>query len=319
MPWLQLALIADREQAALIEAALENGGALAVTIDAANDTPVPEQILEPAPNATPLWRQVRITALFDDDPQGTMWAENAAAKLGPKSLSPPQITILDDRPWERVWLEELEPMRFGRRLWICPHGQRPEVFDSENIIIDLDPGLAFGTGHHPTTALCLRWLDGLTLRDRTVLDFGCGSGILAIAALKLGARRVVAVDHDQQALDATIDNAISNGVIQQLEVAHPDQHASDHGRCRGRQYPGRPAAGAGTDTDRAVVRRRTDRPLRHPLAPGITGLRRLCRALLDAATRDRQRLGAAGRATHRPLKTARLRFRQGMVGSDMIS
>jgi ribosomal protein L11 methyltransferase len=223
MPWLQLALIADREQAPLIEAALENGGALAVTIDAANDTPVPEQILEPAPNATPLWRQVRITALFDDDPQGTMWAENAAAKLGPKSLSPPRITILDDRPWERVWLEELEPMRFGRRLWICPHGQRPEVFDTENIIIDLDPGLAFGTGHHPTTALCLRWLDGLTLRDRTVLDFGCGSGILAIAALKLGARRVVAVDHDQQALDATIDNAITNGVLERLEVAHPDQ------------------------------------------------------------------------------------------------
>jgi len=223
MPWLQLALIADRERAALIEAALENGGALAVTIDAANDTPVPEQILEPAPEATPLWRQVRITALFDDDPQGTMWAENAATELGPQSLSPPQISVLDDRPWERVWLEELEPMRFGRRLWICPHGQRPEVFDTENIIIDLDPGLAFGTGHHPTTALCLRWLDGLALRDRTLIDFGCGSGILSIAALKLGARRVIAIDHDQQALDATIDNAITNGVLQRLEVAHPDQ------------------------------------------------------------------------------------------------
>ncbi|MGB5831548.1 MAG: 50S ribosomal protein L11 methyltransferase [Thiohalocapsa sp.] len=226
MPWLQLALIADREHAPLIEAALENGGALAVTIDAADETPIPEQILEPAPNATPLWRQVRITALFDDDRQGKTWAEHAAATLGPQSLSQPLITTLDDRPWERVWLEELEPMRFGRRLWICPQGQRPETVDVNNVIIDLDPGLAFGTGHHPTTALCLRWLDGIPLRGRMVVDFGCGSGILAIAALKLGARRVLAVDHDQQALDATIGNALTNGVVDRLDVALPEPVAA---------------------------------------------------------------------------------------------
>jgi ribosomal protein L11 methyltransferase len=221
MAWLQLALVADREQVALIEAALENGGALAVTIDDAADDPTPEPILEPAPNATPLWRQVRITALFSDDPQGTMLAQQAADSLGPQSLAPPLVTSLDDRPWERVWLEELEPMRFGRRLWICPHGQRPDAADADSVIIDLDPGLAFGTGHHPTTALCLRWLDGLDLTDRTVLDFGCGSGILAIAALKLGARRALAVDHDQQALDATVDNAIDNGVVNRLTVLLP--------------------------------------------------------------------------------------------------
>jgi len=221
MAWLQLALVAYREQAALIEAALENGGALAVTIDDAADDPMPDPILEPAPNATPLWRQVRITALYGDDPQGTMLAEQAADSLGFQSLAPPLITTLDDRPWERVWLEELEPMRFGRRLWICPHGQRPDAADGHSVIINLDPGLAFGTGHHPTTALCLRWLDGLDLADRTVLDFGCGSGILAIAALKLGARHAFAVDHDQQALDATVDNAIDNGVVERLTVLLP--------------------------------------------------------------------------------------------------
>ncbi|ESQ15056.1 MAG TPA: 50S ribosomal protein L11 methyltransferase [Chromatiaceae bacterium] len=226
MPWLQLALIADRKQASLIEAALENGGALAVTIDAANDVLVAEQILEPAPNVTPLWRRVRITALFDDDPQGTMQAENAAAALVNSSLAPPRISVLDDRPWERVWLEELEPMRFGRRLWVCPHGQRPEIIDAENLIIDLDPGLAFGTGHHPTTALCLRWLDGLPLQGLTLLDFGCGSGILSIAALKLGARYVFAVDHDRQAMGATVDNARMNGVMDRLTVTHPEQMSS---------------------------------------------------------------------------------------------
>ena len=182
MGWLQLSFVTYREQAVLLEAALENGGALAVTIDDANEEPAPEPILEPAPNATPLWRRVRITALFSDDPHGTMLAEQAAQTLGSQSLVPPLIMALDDRPWERVWLEDLEPMRFGRRLWICPHGRRPSDAD-DGVVIDLDPGLAFGTGHHPTTALCLRWLDGLELTDRTVLDFGCGSGILAIAAL----------------------------------------------------------------------------------------------------------------------------------------
>jgi ribosomal protein L11 methyltransferase len=226
MSWLQLALIADREQAPLIEAALENGGALAVTIDDAADDPLPEPILEPAPNATPLWRRVRITALYDADPHSAMLAEQAAGALAPLCLAPPLIFTLDDRPWERVWLEQLEPTRFGRRLWVCPQGQRPDPAATDpsvdSVIIDLDPGLAFGTGHHPTTALCLRWLDGLDLSDRVVLDYGCGSGILAIAALKLGAGRAIAVDHDPQALDASLDNALANGVIERFEVARPE-------------------------------------------------------------------------------------------------
>ncbi|KAA6186389.1 50S ribosomal protein L11 methyltransferase [Thiohalocapsa marina] len=236
MAWLQLELVVEREQAPLIEAALENGGALAVTIDDAADDPVPEPILEPLPNATPLWRRVRITALYQDDANGSLLAEQAAAQLGPQSLAPAWISRLEDQPWERVWLQDLGPQRFGRRLWVCPQGQRPALGPDpdpdpgadaaseppEPICIDLDPGLAFGTGHHPTTALCLGWLDGLALTDRVVLDYGCGSGILAIAALKLGARQAIAVDHDPQALDATVDNAIANGVLERLVIARPE-------------------------------------------------------------------------------------------------
>jgi ribosomal protein L11 methyltransferase len=228
MAWLQLSLIVDRDQAELVEAALESGGALAVTIDAADDGPAADPVLEPAPNSTPLWRQVRITALYEDDSQGRMLAEQGAAALAGQCLAPPLITALDDRPWERVWLEQATPMRFGRRLWVCPNGQHPPAADEEQVLIELDPGLAFGTGHHPTTALCLGWLDRLDLTDRVLLDYGCGSGILAIAALKLGARQAVAVDYDQQALDATVDNALANGVIDRLIVAPPERLPSLH-------------------------------------------------------------------------------------------
>lgn len=292
MAWLQLALVADRDQAAFIEAALENGGALAVTIDDAADDPTPEPILEPAPNATPLWRQVRITALFSDDPQGTMLARQAADSLGCQSLTPPLITTLDDRPWERVWLEELEPMRFGRRLWICPHGQRPDTDDADAVVIDLDPGLAFGTGHHPTTALCLRWLDGLDLADRTVLDFGCGSGILAIAALKLGARHAFAVDHDQQALDATVDNAIDNGVVERLTVL-PPADVSRHvaGQSAGQTGSGSTMGPTRTGAD-VIVANILAGPLIE-LAPTLTGF-----AAADAL------IGLSGILSHQAARVA---------------
>ena len=226
MGWLQLALVVDRKDAPFAESELENGGALAVTIDDAGDDPIAEPILEPPPSATPLWRRVRVTALFDDDPQGAMLADAAGKALGPRCLAPPLITTLEDRPWERVWLDEFRPARFGRRLWVCPQGQRPDPANTagaDTVILDLDPGLAFGTGHHPTTALCLRWLDGLRLDGQTVLDFGCGSGILAIAALKLGAGRAIAVDHDPQALEATVDNAAANGVADRLVIAPPER------------------------------------------------------------------------------------------------
>ncbi|WP_462319882.1 50S ribosomal protein L11 methyltransferase [Halochromatium sp.] len=233
MAWIELELLADRDAAPLIEAALENAGALAVTLDDGNDglvDPVvnsaepswnPHQVLEPAPGETPLWRQLRITALFDDSPAGSMQAEAASQRLAAQCLAPPSLHRLEDQPWERIWLEGLKPQRFGERLWVCPRGQTVDRADA--VVIDLDPGLAFGTGHHATTALCLEWLDRAPLAGSTLIDFGCGSGILAIAALKLGAARAIAVDHDPQALEATLENAQINAVGERLCVYEPEQ------------------------------------------------------------------------------------------------
>lgn len=229
MAWIELELLADRDAAPLIEAALENAGALAVTLDEGNDGLAESadirwdrnQVLEPAPGETPLWRQLRITALFDDGPAGSMQAEAAAQTLAGQCLATPSLHRLEDQPWERVWLEGLQPQRFGKRVWVCPRGQVVDAADA--VVIDLDPGLAFGTGHHATTALCLEWLDQAPLAGCTLIDFGCGSGILAIAALKLGAARAVAVDHDPQALEATLDNARTNGVDERLSLYEPER------------------------------------------------------------------------------------------------
>ena len=217
MSWLQLTLSVEQEQAPLLEAALENAGALAVTLGDAGDAP----LLEPPPGATPLWQAVRLIALFEDDAEGAAQVRALAESLAPLSLTPPLIEPIADRAWERVWLDEFRPTRFGRRLWVCPQGQ--PAGDPEAVVVDLDPGLAFGTGHHPTTALCLEWLDGADLHGQTVLDYGCGSGILAIAALKLGAAAAIAVDHDPQAIQATGENAAANGVADRLTLCLPDE------------------------------------------------------------------------------------------------
>lgn len=223
MPWLQLAVLIDRDQAPAVEATLESFGALAVSIDDGADDPSADPLLEPGPGQTPLWRRLRLTALFDDDANGALQAEAALATLSGETLAPPLLSRLEDRPWERVWLEDFRPRRFGDRLWICPRGLTVDAADA--VVVDLDPGLAFGTGHHPTTALCLRWLDGAPLAGRQVLDFGCGSGILAIAALKLGAAQAIAVDHDPQALEATEENGELNGVAERLLVLSPERLA----------------------------------------------------------------------------------------------
>ncbi len=133
-------------------------------------------------------------------------------------------STLDDQVWERAWMEHFQPMQFGKRLWICPSGYEPPEPSAVNIL--LDPGLAFGTGTHPTTALCLRWLDSLSLDGETVLDFGCGSGILAVAALRLGASEAIGIDIDPQALIATRDNALKNGVEDRLRCLEPTANAS---------------------------------------------------------------------------------------------
>lgn len=223
MSWLQLTLSVEQEQTPLLEAALENAGALAVTLGDAGDDP----LLEPPPGATPLWQAVRVIALFEDDAGRAVQVRALAESLAPLSLTPPLIEPIADRAWERVWLDDFRPTRFGRRLWVCPQGQ--PAGDPDAIVVDLDPGLAFGTGHHPTTALCLEWLDGADLSGKTVLDYGCGSGILAIAALKLGAAAVIAVDHDPQAIQATGENAAANAVADRLTRCLPEE-LSTHAR-----------------------------------------------------------------------------------------
>ena len=219
MPFHQLVLDlagADLDRA---EAACFGLGATSVTLGDAGDAPV----LEPAPGETPLWPAVRLRAIFpvSIDPQ------IAAATLAAVLALPPAVVGIEfvpDRDWEREWLKDFRPMRFGRRLWVCPDGQPPG--GPAEAVLALDPGLAFGTGTHPTTALCLEWLDGAIRGGESVLDYGCGSGILALAAVKLGAREAIAFDLDPQALHATRENAAKNGLAARIAVA---EYASDIG------------------------------------------------------------------------------------------
>jgi ribosomal protein L11 methyltransferase len=217
MPWIQITLCTDRERVPLIEAAMENAGALAVTLGDAADEPQ----LEPPPGTTPLWSQVTVTALFPDEP-GALAAANALSQSVAGQLSAkPLLERIEDQPWERAWLDDFVPARFGSRLWICPRGQ--PAGDPSAVVVELDPGLAFGTGHHATTALCLRWLDGADVEGKSLLDYGCGSGILAISALRLGASAAVAVDHDPQALETTRGNAERNAVADRLRTCRPGE------------------------------------------------------------------------------------------------
>jgi ribosomal protein L11 methyltransferase len=180
-------------------------GATSVTFVDAHDDPV----LEPLPGEFRLWPTTRLRALFGDiaDPRGLMQTLVAALGLPPASV---QAERVEDRVWEREWLRDFHAMRFGRRLWICPHHE--EVTEVGAVVVRMDPGLAFGTGTHPTTALCLEWLDGHIVDGLRVVDFGCGSGVLAVAAVKLGARDAHCFDIDPQALTATRENAAANDV-----------------------------------------------------------------------------------------------------------
>jgi ribosomal protein L11 methyltransferase len=217
MPWLRLSLTAGKDLAPAVEALLEDLGALSVSYGNAEN----EQILESAANETRLWNHTRITALFDIAVDRHLLQAAVSNALARDTFHDLELQTLEDRVWERTWLDDFHPMRFGRRLWICPAGRRPNQADA--VIVDLDPGLAFGTGTHPTTALCLRWLDGSTLAGKRVLDYGCGSGVLAIAAALLGAKSVAAVDCDAQALEATRDNAAKNAVQDRIVTLLPEQ------------------------------------------------------------------------------------------------
>lgn len=229
MPWLELTLQCREQDQPRYERALEDVGALAVTLlDADIDTPNERAILEPGVGETPLWGEISLSALFDADTDALVLLAALDAFDHELDWSRARFRKVEDQDWERAWMDQYVPLAFGARTWIVPWNRElpVEAQQHDAAVVRLDPGLAFGSGTHPTTSLCLQWLDALAeageLEGRTVLDFGCGSGILALAALKLGAARAVGVDNDPQALIATQDNAQRNGVDERMNVFLPD-------------------------------------------------------------------------------------------------
>ncbi|MBU3826912.1 MAG: 50S ribosomal protein L11 methyltransferase [Candidatus Anaerobiospirillum merdipullorum] len=208
--WIEIKARCTANTADAISTMLEQLGALAVTYEDAEDSP----ILEPRPGERRLWPNTEVTGLFAQGTDATAIVQTLQQILG--DSIPLAAVKLADKDWIRAWMDQFKPLRFGSRLWICPTWH--QVPDKEAVTVMLDPGLAFGTGTHPTTALCLEWLDRQDLTNARVLDYGCGSGILAVAALKLGASEALGVDIDPQALLASKENAQRNGVDSKLTL-----------------------------------------------------------------------------------------------------
>ncbi|QQA75690.1 50S ribosomal protein L11 methyltransferase [Pectobacterium parmentieri] len=221
MPWIQLKINTSGKVAEQLGDTMIESGAVSVTFQDTHDTPV----FEPLPGETRLWGDTDAIALYDAETDMNaviaMLEQDPLLGVGFKH----KIEQLEDKDWEREWMDNFHPMQFGKRLWICPSWR--EIPDPSAVNVMLDPGLAFGTGTHPTTSLCLQWLDGLDLEGKTIIDFGCGSGILAIAALKLGAARAIGIDIDPQAIQASRDNAQRNGVSERLELYLPKDQPAD--------------------------------------------------------------------------------------------
>ena len=223
MPFLELSLRVRAEDEHRAENALMDLGALSVTLmDADAATPNEKAVLEPGGGETPLWPEITLLALFPGDTVAELVLHALESFDDAIDLSQADFREVADQDWERAWMDQYVPLSFGTRTWIVPWNMDPPPEARDGVIVRLDPGLAFGSGTHPTTSLCLQWLDSLVLRDKVVLDFGCGSGILALAALKLGAKAAVGVDNDPQALAATADNAERNGVGDLLTVYSPE-------------------------------------------------------------------------------------------------
>ena len=216
MPWLQLETEAGQQNPESMEPVLESLGAVAVYFRDAGDEP----ILEPAPGETPSWSSTIVTALF---PEGTQAADLTRALAGIIDAGQLNFAVVEDRDWHAEWRNTLQPLQFGNRLWVVPDGMNAPDGGNERACVYLSPGMAFGTGEHPTTAMCLKWLDAQELANTAVLDYGCGSGLLAIAALALGADYVQAVDIDPQALEATRCNATDNACLDRLNVSFPEE------------------------------------------------------------------------------------------------
>lgn len=221
MGWKQFVIDLDALDVDRVEEILSRHGACSVTLTDAGEKPV----LEPAPGETPLWGDTCITGLFTADADLDVLPDALKAEFGIAELPSYRVETLEDRDWEREWLKDFGPMPFGKRLWVCPGDT---VAPEDAVVVQLDPGLAFGTGTHPTTALCLEWLDSRGSDGKSMLDYGCGSGVLAIAALKLGCRTATAMDTDSQAVTATIANARRNVVSERLYVVGAESEISGH-------------------------------------------------------------------------------------------
>lgn len=219
MAWLQLSLDLEALDLGSVQAHCEELGAQSVSLKDAGDDPV----LEPLPGETPVWKKTRVIALFESADSAATTRAALCQRLADRlQLNPRQIVAeeLAERDWINEWRKDARPACFGGRLWVCQDGQRPR--DPDALFIDLDPGLAFGTGAHPSTALCLEWLSRAPISGLTLIDYGCGSGILAVAAARLGAAAVLATDIDEQALIATTENARKNRLQDRVRVASPE-------------------------------------------------------------------------------------------------
>lgn len=215
MPWLELSLKASKDQVDHYSDILLDLEAQAITLQDAEE----QDLLEPLPGETPLWQSTWVTGLFAHDVDKAKLLEALGLQIDPMPAY--QIRLLQDQAWERTWLEYFRPICFAEKFWICPSQWEPPEPQAPTLI--LDPGLAFGTGSHATTYLCLEWLAQQTFMPKTMLDYGCGSGILALSALKLGCESATCVDIDEQALQATQDNARRNGLEKKVSCAFPQE------------------------------------------------------------------------------------------------
>jgi ribosomal protein L11 methyltransferase len=217
MTWHQISVITNEHTAPQLADFFSHLGAVSVTYMDAEDEPV----YEPAIGETKIWRNTEVIALYEMDAEPTLIKAKIVAHFAAENLHNWREEQVEDQEWERAWMEFYKPMKFADKLWVCPTDQ--EQREADTVCLTLDPGLAFGTGTHPTTALCLEWLASHDLTDKTVIDYGCGSGILAVAAILLGADIAHAVDIDPQAITATQDNALKNKVEAKIACYLPEQ------------------------------------------------------------------------------------------------
>jgi ribosomal protein L11 methyltransferase len=220
MAWQQISVITDEDSAPKLADFFDSLGAVSVTYMDAEDEPV----YEPAIGETKIWSNTQVIALYELDAEPELIKSKVCQQFTNAPLEHWLIEDVEDQAWERAWMEYYHPMKFANKLWVCPTGQ--EQLEPGTVCLILDPGLAFGTGTHPTTALCLEWLASHDLTGKTVIDYGCGSGILAVAAVLLGAKEAHAVDIDPQAITATQDNAIKNSVQDKIRCYLPEQFSA---------------------------------------------------------------------------------------------